>query len=105
MGSVSSETERVYDDQIAPLLLKALSICKEHGLPIIAAVYYDGVNGDASGLTQWHPEEKPNAPWYLTRKAWAARGNIDQLCMNLAREVSPENNPSIVLRMIQEPPA
>ena len=93
--------EKIYDEEIAPLLLKALNICKEHGLPMIAAVYYEGLESDASGLTKWHPEERAHPCWYLMRKAWGARGNIDQLLINLSREVKPENDDSVALRMFR----
>ena len=93
--------EEIYDQQIAPLLLQALKICKEHGMPINAAVYFNGAAADDSGLTTWHPSEKPNPCWYLMLKAWGACGNIDAMCMNISNELPDGVGESVVLRLLK----
>ncbi len=93
----TNEREKFYDDEIAPKLSEIAKICREKGMPMVAAVYFQG---EHSGLTQVPPEE-PSAAWTLMRQCWAARGNIDSLCISLARHVKPENDGSIVLRMIR----
>lgn len=97
------DTEKLYDEQIAPKLQELAKLCDSNGLPFLAAVWYDGVRSDACGLTQVHPPGcKANPGWTLMRQCWDARGNIDALCIGLARRVKPENDGSIVLRMLRK---
>lgn len=94
------DREKFYDDEIAPKLSEIAALCRENGMPMVAVVYF---HGEYSGITQVPPTE-PNAAWTLTRQTWEARGNIDALCISLARHVKPENDSSIVLRMLRDGP-
>jgi hypothetical protein len=89
--------EAIYDNEIAPLLLRVAELCKAHGMPMVAAVYYDG---ESSGMTRVPPEGS-NPAWLLVHAAWLSRGNIDAMCIGLARSIKPENDGSIVLRQFR----
>jgi hypothetical protein len=91
---MGTKNEKLYDDEIAPLLLKAAKLCKKAGIPMVAAVWFD--NNDTSGLTHVPPADT-HAPYNLTYAAWASRGNIDLMCMALARQ---KNHTSVVLQML-----
>ena len=90
-------SERLYDDEIAPKLLEAAQLCKKAGIPMLATVWFDGEN---SGTTQVFPNN-PNPSFTLAYQAHQCKGNIDALCIGLARQVKPENDGSIVLRMLR----
>ncbi|KVE87768.1 hypothetical protein WI99_11600 [Burkholderia cepacia] len=34
--------ERIYDEQISPLMTQIIAICKEHGIPIVASFFTPG---------------------------------------------------------------
>ena len=91
-----NEREQYYDEQIAPRLREIAELCKAKDMPMLAAVYF---NGEDSGVTQV-PPDKPldHPPWFLLMCAWKARGNIDAMCMSLARTVPVERDGSIALR-------
>jgi len=40
------DKEAVYDEQISPLMTQIIAICKEHGIPHIAAFFIGGDDGD-----------------------------------------------------------
>jgi hypothetical protein len=92
-------SEELYDEEIAPKLLEVAQLCKKAGIPMLATVWFEGEN---SGTTQIFPTEgNPNPSFTLAYQAHQCKGNIDQLCIALARRVKPENDGSIVLRMLR----
>lgn len=97
---MTTPNETIYDTEIAPLLSQVAQLCKAHGMPMAAAVYFDGENSE---LTQVPPTQgaRSHPAWLLLFAAWKARGNIDTLCFGLADAVKPENDGSIVLRLIR----
>lgn len=51
---MKSEKEMIYDEQIGPLLMQAGKLCAENGMPIVAAVNYEG---EMLGQTAWVPKD------------------------------------------------
>ena len=98
--------EALYDAVLAPKLLEVAGLCKEAGIPMLATVWFDG---DASGTTRVLPTDR-NAAFTLAHAANRCRGNIDNLCIALARDIPEEHDGSIVLRWLRgankgEPPS
>lgn len=94
-----NEREQYYDEQIAPRLREIADLCKAKDMPMLVVVYFDG---EDSGFTQVPPNKADDHPsWLLVASAWRARGNIDALCMSLARTVPVERDGSIALRMFR----
>lgn len=91
------DNEKYYDDEIAPRLAEIAALCSARDMPMVAAVYFDG---ECSGVTQV-PPTRDNPSWTLMLGAWQAHGNIDALCIGLARKIAPENDGSIALRMFR----
>lgn len=90
-------SEELYDQEIAPKLLEIAKICKKAGLPMLATVWFDG---EDSGTTRVFPTES-NPSFTLAFAAHQCKGNIDKLCIGLARTVAEEDDGSIVLRMLR----
>lgn len=91
-------SENLYDDVIAPKLLEVAKLCKEAGMPMLATVWFDGEMG---GTTRIVPDG-PHPSFTLMYAAQKCRGNIDQLCFALAREVPDGPEHSLVLLMLKE---
>lgn len=98
-----SERERIYDERVAPLLLEALKICQEAGMPMVAWVGYDP-KGKACGVSKvW-----PDGSWpddgrrILLLGAASQHLGIDNIAIGLARHVRKTGQPhsSIVLRSL-----
>ncbi len=89
--------EKLYDEEIAPKLLEVAELCKEAGLPMLATVWF---GAEDSGTTRVLPQ-KPNAAFTLSHAAHQCHGNLDKLCIALARQVPEEHDESIVLRMMR----
>ncbi|MEO5331342.1 MAG: hypothetical protein H7839_04910 [Magnetococcus sp. YQC-5] len=79
-----TEKERIYDEEIAPLLMKAGKIAQDNGMHFVAFVQYDGpwhtahtecVNLDTAG------------PWMrLATYGARSKGNMDELIISLIRD-------------------
>jgi len=74
-------SEQEYDEEIAPLLLKAAKRCEELGYPIVAVVEY---GGGERGETRFVPEEATLAMRMLSMLAGSGN-NIDLFLINLLR--------------------
>lgn len=90
--------EKLYDDVIAPKLLEVSRLCKDAGMPMLATVWFDG---ESSGTTRTLPSE-PHPPFTLAHAANRCGGNIDRLCMALAREVPDGAEQSVVLMLLKQ---
>ncbi len=89
--------EQVYDDEIAPLLLKAAKIAQEHEIPFLAVAEWEpGKIGrtQAGGLG--------GVEMVLTIAAAHADGNIDSLVMGMARRAKTVGHNSVVLAMLEQ---
>ena len=40
------DNEKIYDEQISPLMTKIIAICKKHHIPMAAVFQYVGENGE-----------------------------------------------------------
>lgn len=94
--------EEIYDQEIAPKLLKLCQRCQGLGMSFIACVEYDASN-QGIGRTEFEmPDEgtKLSAAQRLTH--WAARseGNIDRLLIAVMRHAEKNGHSSAYLRML-----
>ena len=96
--STMSDRETVYDQEIAQRLREIGEICVANGIPMLAAVYYDG---EDSGLTAVGPGDVDHPSWHLLRDAYAARGNLDALCMRIVRRVPAERDGSVATKLFR----
>ena len=46
MGDIFDK-EKVYDEEIAPLMSKIIEVCKKHKIPMITAFNYDNKDGES----------------------------------------------------------
>ena len=86
-------SEKVYDEQVAPLLLKAGEICKAHGMPIVAVVQY---GPDEVGDTVFLGDA-PDHAVQLVYWAIQARGNLDLLMGQAIKHASEHGHESAFL--------
>ena len=58
------DLEKVYDEQINPLMAQIIEVCKQHNMPFIASFQYasDGKDDHQFCTTCVLPEERPVAP-------------------------------------------
>ena len=91
-----SERERIYDKQIAPLILRAAKLCDEHGMPLVAQVEYE--RGEF-GLTYYLPD---GASYTQRMTYWAARAkaNIDVFMMAVMRHAEEHGHSSMYLAIL-----
>lgn len=52
--------ERVYDEQIAPLMEKIIEVCKKEGLPMFATFYYQDDSDGRNAATTIVPRGETN---------------------------------------------
>ena len=91
-------TEKIYDEQVAPLLLRACKICEEHKLPFVANVE---LADDSFGTTQY-PGESPSFAMRLVSWAVQCKGNLDLLIIKVSRHNGSRKHNSIVLDILDE---
>ena len=92
-------SEKLYDEEIAPLLLKAGEIAKANGLHLVALVEYQP--GHFSRTVHLSPGS--SFAIRLVEAAMQANGNIDALYIALARHAKSEGHSSMVLEMLGTP--
>ena len=96
-----SAKERLYDEQIAPELLRLAKLCQENGLSIIAQV-------------EWAPDQTARTAALAADSSFhmklmhytsQVRGNVDQLFFTLARDCRENRRPhsSIVMSQLGVP--
>lgn len=74
-------TEAIYDEQIAPELLKLAELCDEHDMSFVASVEY--AKGEtASTHTATEPK---SAKQFIANTAAKCRGNFDSLAIAVCR--------------------
>ena len=92
--------ETIYDEQVAPLLMKAAKICESNGLPMLAVVWYSDTG---HGRTAVNPDDSPpgaGPSFRLTHAAAQCEGNLDRLIIAISREVG-DNHTSAILTMLE----
>lgn len=60
---MSTKRERVYDDEISPLIAKVVAICKEHDIPMVASFQ---LNDDREGLSDTNDDGEDLGPFFCT---------------------------------------
>ncbi|KKM22505.1 hypothetical protein LCGC14_1624620 [marine sediment metagenome] len=73
------DKEDIYDEQIAPLMMKIIKICKQHELPMVSTFCYKvSEEGEESLCTTWIPMKDNWLPEALLdcRKRLYKRHNI-----------------------------
>jgi len=94
--------EQIYDEQIAPILLEAGKIAKEHGIDFLACV--DIASEDqpyGTAETRFIDMGKAHAAMRLVEFAILAKGNVDSLMIGLAKDQRGKPHNSMVLTMLE----
>lgn len=90
-------SEQIYDEQIAPLLVKVAELCKSHGMSLVAAVEY---KPGSLGHTRMLAEDW-TAAIVMVDEAVAACGNIDRLVISVVRRAKQYGHDSMILDMME----
>lgn len=91
-----SDKERIYDEQIAPLLMQAGKIAEAHGMAIVAQVEYEP---GEFGLTACLPDGTGYAMRMLHWAALAKR-NFDSFMFAVMRHAREHGHTSSVLAIL-----
>lgn len=92
--------ESIYDEQIAPLMLKAAEVAKQHGIDFVAVVdIADADDPYAIGVTR-SVGSNPQPSVGLVNYAASHKGNVDSMMMQLVREQKDTPHNSIVITML-----
>lgn len=94
-----SDLEKVYDDQIAPLLKQAGEIAQEHDLPFLALVEAGDVLGKTTAALP--ARDEMSATLLLVLMAEQARGNLDGLLLAVLRDSRHHGHRSALLRLLE----
>jgi len=99
VGCASPTQEQIYDYQVAPLLLRAAKLCKEHDMSMVCRV--DGPKPGFGARTQI---TMPGASSAHTLARWAAEtdGNVDGLIMALMKHGREHGHSSVYLKLLEE---
>lgn len=89
-------TETIYDDLIAPELLKLVSLCDEHDMSFVASVEYTK-GKTASTHTATQPK---SAQQFIANVAAKCRGNFDSLAIAVCRNY--DTSASMFLRKFND---
>lgn len=89
-------SEKLYDEQIAPLLLKAGEIAKANGMSLAALVEY--APGEFGRTV--HLSAGSHFSIRLVEAAIQAKGNVDSLYIALARHGREHGHSSMVLNLL-----
>lgn len=89
--------EKIYDEQIAPLMTQIIAICKEHGLGMHATFVLDGEDTCHTHI----PNTPPHPTLHLMYCLAAARGNLDSFLMQLVKQLEGKEHGSIYLRLFE----
>lgn len=98
----NKEKEKVYDEEIAPALLKVSQRCQELGMAFIASVEFDPPNG-GRGRTEFQPKdtvETLSAAQRLIHWAAICDGNIDRLFIACDRHGREHGHSSVYLSQL-----
>ena len=90
--------EQVYDQEIAPLLLRAGQIAERHGIALTCLVQW--AEGE-TGRTETMPHDRwPEAR--LASLGVRARGNVDALISAIRKDGEKRGHNSIWLRLLED---
>ena len=55
-----TDNEKIYDEQISPLMAQIIEICKKHKIPMLATFIYkqDGFCTTSMPVSKFYPEDK-----------------------------------------------
>lgn len=91
-------SERVYDEQVAPLLMQAARICEEHGMNLVATVEFER---GKTASTRSYKLDETCAAFLLCAGADQAQGNFDALAIALKRRYGDDHG-SAVLHLMEQ---
>lgn len=98
--------EKIYDEEIAPLLLEASKKCQAAGIPFIAAAFYchkTDVQEQAWGETTFIPADCQSAHIRTVQAAVNANGNADTLIWWMMRHGEKHGHNSACLSILERP--
>ena len=94
--------EDIYDEQIAPILLEAGKIAKEHGIDLLACVDISSEDHPYGTVEiRCIDMSKAHAAMRLIQFAILAKGNVDSLMMELVKDQKGKPHNSFALRIFE----
>lgn len=105
----STESERWYDDYLAPILLSLGKECEARSIPFVALVGYDTPEGLGSvGRTQVLPAQRPPFFDVIYAAAQCVEGelggfNIDKFMFHMMKVARKEGHTSMILHQLGVP--
>lgn len=96
-----SANEKIYDEEIAPLLKQVGELCTKHGFPFIARVQYERTESDSAvGDTFFIPPHTAMKT-RLAFQAMRSNANIDVLIAWIEKEAEKTGHSSIYLHFLE----
>lgn len=99
------DLERVYDEQISPLMKQIIDICKEHGMPMFTEFQF---NDDGFCMTRLHGKDDNGHPLFnhfeaLIQCIQDGGVNIDKYMFWVMRHARKDGHSSIILSQLGIP--
>lgn len=96
--------EDIYDEQIAPELLRLGKLCEQHGMSFIACVEYDPPNLGIGRTESMQPDRVGLLSCAQRLTHWAARanGNVDALIFALMKHARDHGHSSVCMNQLLE---
>lgn len=93
-----SKRERIYDEQIAPLMTQIIDICKREGFGISGFVE---LTDEFTVLVHAEPEDRHTARMRMAYYLLKADGNIDLFLTAVQRDAKKHGHSSMYLRLLE----
>ncbi len=93
-----SEKERIYDEQIAPLMKQIIDICKREGFGLSGFVELEE---EVTVLTHLEPEERHTAQMRLSYYLLRSHGNLDTFFMYVLKDAEENGHNSVYLKLVE----
>lgn len=97
-----SAGEKIYDEEIAPLLKQVGELCVKHNFPFIARVQYERTDTDSAVGDTFFVPEHTAMKTLLAFKAMKANANVDLLIGWIEKQCVEKGHSSIYMHFIAE---
>ena len=98
-GIVSSQGEKIYDEQIAPKLKEVGELCKSIKMGFAAIVEFDAEEGGI-GVTVAPMPDDAGPAMRIAAYGMRCQGNVDDLIMALQRDGQKHGHSSLALTVL-----
>lgn len=95
----TEDKEQIYDNEIAPEIMKLAERCQDRGMSLFAAVDY-GSNEEALGITAG-PNKNSGLQWKLISWAAGCKGNVDLLIGQILKHAEEHGHSSAYVELLQ----